>query len=192
VVRLRPGLLFKRASATEQRRLFAGPFVPVSLLRRQLIPFVPDVDGLRFQALHTSDVADAYRRAVTQDVRGAFNLAAEPVLDPQELGRILHARPVKVSPRLLRAIVHATWRMHLQPTPPGWLDMGLNVPVMDTSRARAELGWYPRFSSSEAVLELLEGMRTKAGTPTPPLDPETSGRGRVREILTGMGRRSGL
>ncbi|MBA3631044.1 MAG: NAD-dependent epimerase/dehydratase family protein, partial [Actinobacteria bacterium] len=28
VVRLRPGLLFKRASATEQRRLFAGPFVP--------------------------------------------------------------------------------------------------------------------------------------------------------------------
>ncbi|MDQ3767528.1 MAG: NAD-dependent epimerase/dehydratase family protein [Actinomycetota bacterium] len=192
VVRLRPGLLFKRASATEQRRLFAGPLVPVSLLRRELIPFVPDVDGLRFQALHTSDVADAYRRAITQDVRGAFNLAAEPVLDPQELGRILHARPVRVSSWLLRRIVHATWLMYLQPTPPGWLDMGLKVPIMDASRAHDELSWRPRFSSSEALLELLEGMRMEAGTPTPPLDPATSGRGRVREILTGMGRRSGL
>lgn len=192
VVRLRPGLIFKRASATEQRRLFAGPFAPVSLLRRRLIPFVPDVDGLRFQVLHTADVADAYSRAITHDVRGAFNLAVEPVLDPQELGRILHARPLKVSASLLRRVVDASWRLHLQPTPPGWLDMGLNVPIMDTSRARDELGWRPRFSSAEALLELLEGMRTEAGTPTPPLDPATSGRGRVREILTGMGRRSGL
>ncbi|MDQ3751803.1 MAG: NAD-dependent epimerase/dehydratase family protein [Actinomycetota bacterium] len=192
VVRLRPGLLFKRAAATGQRRLFGGPFVPVSLLRRQLIPFVPDVEGLGFQALHTSDVADAYRGAITSDVRGAFNLAAEPVLDPGELGRILDARPVNVPPRFLRAVVNATWRMRLQPTPPGWLDMGLNVPLMDTSRALGELGWSPRYSSSEAVLELLEGMRTGAGSPTPPLDPATSGPGRVREILTGIGNRSGL
>lgn len=192
VARLRPGLIFKKGSATEQRRLFAGPLVPVSLLRRELIPFVPEVDGLRFQALHTSDVADAYRRALTTDVRGAFNVAAEPVLDPHELARILDARRVKVSPDLLRRLVQATWRMHLQPTPPGWLDMGLNVPIMDTSRARDELGWTPGFSSADALLELLEGMRTKAGTPTPPLDPATSGPGRVREILTGMGRRAGL
>ncbi|MBA2273027.1 MAG: NAD-dependent epimerase/dehydratase family protein [Actinobacteria bacterium] len=192
VVRLRPGLLFKRASATEQRRLFAGPFVPVSLVRRELIPFVPDVEGLRFQALHTDDVADAYRRALTRDVRGAFNLAAEPILDPRELGRILHAKPLKVSPGLLRGLVNATWRMHLQPTPPGWLDMGRSVPIMDTARARDEFGWSPRYSSSQAVMELLEGMRAEAGTPTPPLDPATSGRGRVREMLTGMGRRSGL
>ncbi|MDQ3784945.1 MAG: NAD-dependent epimerase, partial [Actinomycetota bacterium] len=90
---------------------------------------MPEVDGLRFQVLHTSDGADAYRRAITQDVRGAFNLAAEPVLDPQELGQILRAKPVRVSPGLLRGVVRATWRMHLQPTPPGWLDMGLNAPI---------------------------------------------------------------
>jgi len=27
------------------------------------------------------DVADAYRRAILTEVRGAFNIAAEPVLD---------------------------------------------------------------------------------------------------------------
>lgn len=36
VVRLRPALIFKRESATEQRRYFGGPFVPGSLLRGPL------------------------------------------------------------------------------------------------------------------------------------------------------------
>src|SRR5205085_11277486 len=41
-VRLRPGLIFKREAASEQRRLFAGPFIPTFLLRPGLIPVVPD------------------------------------------------------------------------------------------------------------------------------------------------------
>ncbi len=78
VVRMRPGFLFKRASASEQRRLFAGPLLPQRLVRPSLIPAVPDLPGLRFQALHTDDAADAYRRAVARPVSGAFNLAADP------------------------------------------------------------------------------------------------------------------
>jgi nucleoside-diphosphate-sugar epimerase len=41
--------------------------------------------------------SDAYRRALVEQVRGPFNIAAEPVLDPGELGRLLHARPVPLS-----------------------------------------------------------------------------------------------
>ena len=41
-----------------------------------------------------------------------------------------------------------------------------------------------------ALLELLEGMRENAGTPTPPLDPGTSGPGRVKELVTGIGSRA--
>jgi nucleoside-diphosphate-sugar epimerase len=84
VVRLRPGLIFKREAATEIRRLFAGPLLPGWLARRSLIQIVPDVPRLRFQAVHSLDVGDAYRRALVDDVRGAFNIAAEPVLDPSE------------------------------------------------------------------------------------------------------------
>jgi nucleoside-diphosphate-sugar epimerase len=62
-----------------------------------------------------------------------------------------------------------SWRLRLQPTPPGWLDMGLSVPVMDASRARQELGWEPRYTSLAAVLELLSGIRDGAGVPTPAL-----------------------
>lgn len=78
VVRLRPALTFKREAASGIRRLFLGPFLPSPLLRRGLIPTVPDVPGLRFQAVHSLDVGDAYRRAVLKDIRGPFNLAAEP------------------------------------------------------------------------------------------------------------------
>jgi UDP-glucose 4-epimerase len=63
---------------------------------------------------------------------------------------------------------------------------------MDTTRARTELGWEPRRGADDALRELLAGMRERAGLDTPPLAPETSGPLRVRELLTGVGRRQGL
>jgi UDP-glucose 4-epimerase len=190
VVRLRPGLIFKRESATEQRRYFAGPFVPGSLLRRGLVPLVPDIPGLVFQAVHSLDVGEAYRLAVTRDVRGAFNVAAEPVLDLETIARLLDARTFRLHPGLARALVSAAWRAHVIPITPGWLDMGRGVPVMDTTRARTELGWDPRYTAVQAIEELLAGMREGAGIETPPLAPGTSGPLRVRELLSGVGRRN--
>src|SRR3954451_2585095 len=191
VVRLRPGLIFQREAASEIRRLFAGPLLPSPLVRRSLIPIVPRIDRLRFQAVHAHDVGDAYRLAVvTQGARGAFNVAAEPVLDPDELGRVLGARPVRVPASAVRALVSITWKARLQPTPPGWLDMALAVPLMDTARAREELGWTPRPSSADALLELLDGLRERAGYDTPPLDPGAGGPLRAKEFATGVGKAS--
>jgi len=191
VVRLRPGLIFKREAAEEVRRLFIGPFLPSPLVRRGLIPLIPAMDRLVLQALHSVDVAEAYRLAALEpSARGAYNVAADPVLDVAELARLLRARPVAVAPRVLRAAAKLTWRARLQPTPPGWLDMGLAVPVMDTGRIRSELGWVPRHSAGEALLELLEGLRDRAGAPTPPLSRGASGPLRARELLTGVGARN--
>ena len=187
VVRLRPGLIFKRESAAEVRRLFFGPLLPGTLLRRSLIPFVPDMDGLRFQVVHSLDVGEAYRLAIVKGVSGAFNVAADPVMDPKRLGELLGARPVKVPPRLVKIGADVTWKLRLQPTPSGWLDMALQVPVMDVTRARTELGWKPRFDAGDAILELMEGLRDGAGMDTPPLDPKAGGPGRVRELLTRVG-----
>jgi hypothetical protein len=82
-----------------------------------------------------------------------------------------------------------SWRLRLQPSEPGWVDMALNVPIMDCSRAREELGWRPRRTSVEALRELLEGIRDGAGIDTPPLAPGTGGPLRIRELLTGVGSR---
>src|SRR3954451_9024841 len=76
VVRLRPALVFKGDAASEIRRLFAGPFLPNALIRRSLIPIVPSVSGLRFQAVHSLDAGAAFAKAVVSDATGAFNVAA--------------------------------------------------------------------------------------------------------------------
>jgi UDP-glucose 4-epimerase len=175
VVRLRPGLIFKRDAASAIRRLFAGPLLPRALVRRELIPVVPAIKRLVFQAVHSHDVGEAYRLALVGDAAGPFNIAAEPVLDAAELGRILGARPVRLPGRLLRGGAAATFKLRLQPSEPGWVDMGLGVPLMDVTRAREELGWQPRHSASDALLDLLEGVREGAGLDTPALEPGRTG-----------------
>jgi ferritin-like metal-binding protein YciE/nucleoside-diphosphate-sugar epimerase len=188
VVRLRPALIFKDEAATEVRRLFIGPFLPNFLLRRGLLPALPRVERLRFQAVHSEDVGRAYLRAVLADVSGAFNIAAEPPLSPEEMAERIGVRSFPVPARVVRRLADLSWRMRLQPTPPGWLDMALNVPLMSSERAREELGWEPRHSGVEALEELLEGLREGHGAKTPPLEGDSAG-ARLEDLRTGVGAR---
>jgi UDP-glucose 4-epimerase len=189
VVRLRPSLIFKDEAATQIRRFFLGPFAPNRLFRKRLVPVVPAVPGLRFQAVHSDDVAEAYRLAALGDARGPFNIAAEPVLDPPRLASALGARTVPVPPSALRSTAALSWHLRLQPTSPGWIEMALSVPIMDTTRARNVLGWTPQKTAIQAIEDLLEGLSHGADFPTPPLAKETSGRLRSRELRAGIGAR---
>lgn len=189
VVRLRPALIFKREAASAIRRLFVGPLLPSRLVDRSLIRVVPSADRLVFQAVHSRDVAEAYRLAAVGDARGAFNIAAEPVLDPPRLAEALGAMAVPVHARALRALASLAWRLRLQPTGPGWLDMARAVPLMDTTRARNELGWKATRGADEALVELLDGIRDSADFPTPPLARGAGGPLRAKELLTGIGSR---
>jgi hypothetical protein len=90
-----------------------------------------------------------------------------------------------------RAVMAAAWHLHLIPAEPALLDLALSLPVMDTTRARADLGWSARYSATEAVAEFLAGLTSGAGLPTPPLEPGAGGRLREKEIATGVGERSG-
>jgi hypothetical protein len=95
-------------------------------------------------------------------------------------------------PRVLRGLVGLTWRLHLQPTPPSWVDMALGMPLLDSTRARRELGWEPSRSADDAFRELVEGIRERVGLETPPLSPRSSGPLRVEELPTGVGSREEL
>ncbi len=189
VVRMRPGLIFKAHAATEIRRLFAGPLLPGRLVSSRFVPVVPDTPRLRFQAVHSHDVGDAYRRALLAGVSGPFNLAADPTIGPAQLAQVLEARRVPVSAKVLRAAAAATFALRLQPSEPGWLDLALGVPLMDSTRARTALGWEPRHGALETLRELLRGMQTGTDYPTPPLTHAASGPLRIRELLTGLGAR---
>jgi UDP-glucose 4-epimerase len=192
VVRLRPGFIFKRTAAAEQRRLFAGPFLPHRLIRPGLLRVVPRVPGLRFQALHTADVADAYRLAVTRPVRGPFNLAAEPVVDADVLAGLFGATAVSMPRWPLRSALAAAWHLRVVPASPQLFDAVVRLPLMDVARARTELDWHPRHTSVDALREFLAGLTEGAGMEeAPPLHPKAGGRAREREMATGVGTRDG-
>lgn len=188
VVRLRPALIFKRSAGSEIRRLFAGPLVPKRLLNPGLLPVLPWIRGLRVQAVHSEDVAEAYRLAATGDARGAFNVAAPPILDGPTVAGLLGARLLELPHRVVRAGARVSWLLRLQPTPAGWVDMGTSVPMLSTRKAREELGWAPRHDARETLLELLDGIAAGAGEPTPPLTAADSVGGRVGELVRGTPR----
>ena len=169
VVRMRPALIFQRAAGREIARYFLGPLVPRTLVRPRWLPVVGVPAQLRFQAVHTADVAEAYLAALTTDVRGAVNLAADPVLDARRLAELFGARVVHPPLRLVRTVADVTYRLRLQPTDAGWVDMGAATPLMDCTRARRLLGWQPRMSADAALLDLTEGIQHKVRGPTPAL-----------------------
>jgi nucleoside-diphosphate-sugar epimerase len=180
IVRLRPGLIFKGAAGPEIRRLFGGPFVPAAAL--PLLPKLPLPDRMVTQCVHSDDVGQAYLlAALNENARGAYNIAADPILRPPH--------PVPIPPRVVRVAADLAFRAHLQPAPPGWVDMGLSVPLMDTTRAREQLDWTPHVDAHAALREMVDGMREPSGIDTPPLRARAGGPFRVREVLTGLGRR---
>ena len=180
VVRLRPAFIFQREAAQEQRRIFGGPLVPSVDVRR--LPVVPDVPGLVFQTVVAADIAEAYRLAVLGDVRGAFNIAADPPIGTPELAGLLDAQPVRLPAMLARAAVAVGWHLNLVPASPGLFDAVLRLPIMDTTRARTELGWTPTQGATEALEEFFAGLREGGGLSTAPLAERTGSR--IREFLT--------
>src|SRR4051794_23066954 len=126
VARLRPGLIFKAESASEIRRYFAGPFLPSPLLRPSFLRVMPSMPRLVVQGVHADDIAEAYRLVLMDPAaEGAYNVAADPVIDPDTLAKEVGAVKLPLAPKLVRALADVTWRARPPPTPPRGVDMGL-------------------------------------------------------------------
>ncbi len=105
---------------------------------------------------------------------------------------MLRARAVPVPRSLVRALVDLTWRLHAQPTEPGWVDLAVALPLMDPTRARRDLGWVPRHRADDALRATLEAMAAGRGAAAPVLRPRARGIARLREaaraLVPGSGR----
>jgi UDP-glucose 4-epimerase len=171
IARLRPALVFQRSAGHEISRYFLGPWVPKRALAGYL-SVLPWPRGLRLQVVHADDVAAAFREAVVRRVRGPFNLAAPDVLRGPDLAEVVsRGRLVEVPATQARSVVATGWHARAVPVGPGWLDMALTAPLLDTSRAERELDWRPTRSGIDTVRELVAGVAAGSGTVSPPLRP---------------------
>jgi UDP-glucose 4-epimerase len=102
---------------------------------------------------------------------GPFNLAAEPTFDADSLARALGTVRVPVPAAVLRAALSAAFHAHVVPTEPGWLDIGLQAPALDSSRAHRLLDWAPAHPGDEVLRQFVAALGRGEGAPSPLLQP---------------------
>jgi nucleoside-diphosphate-sugar epimerase len=182
IARLRTALVFQSEAGAQVGRYFLGPLLPRRLFAPAALPFLPLPAGLRLQVVHADDAAQAYLSVLLRRAGGAFNVAARDVLWPADLARLLdHGRVVTMPPSLVRPAHALAWRVHAIAADPGWLEMGMGVPLMDSARVRAELGWAETRSAAETLTEMLRGIVRRRGAASPSLRPRDRAVRRGRE-----------
>jgi nucleoside-diphosphate-sugar epimerase len=181
ITRMRPALVVQGDAGSGIARYGFPAFLPNSALH--LVKVVPLDPSLVIQVVHTDDVADAIARALERRVGGAFNLAADPPITASDIAEALGARLVPAPRQVLRAAVAASWNLGVQPLDPGWIDLAFEVPLMDSGRARRELGWQPTKDAKTALAELVAGMKAGRGTSSPPMRPRSVG-AELKDLLT--------
>jgi nucleoside-diphosphate-sugar epimerase len=172
VSRMRPALIMQDAAASEVTRYFIGPLVPRLLLRRRVMRFAPLPEMLAFQVVHADDVAAAIDLVLTTRAEGAFNVAADPVIDRDAFRRIFGGVGPQLPPAVIRTLASATWHARLQPTEPGWVDLAAQVPRLDSGRITA-LGWRPEHSAIHVLGSFVDALGRGAAGSGPLLRPRS-------------------
>ncbi|QNN54863.1 NAD-dependent epimerase/dehydratase family protein [Nocardioides mesophilus] len=183
VTRMRPGIVGQGSAGSALLRYGVPAIVPARAIG--LLPVLPLDRGLRVPMVHADDVAQFVDLALDARAHGAFNLAAEPDVTAADIAAVLGARLVHVPAAALRVLVAATWHARVQQVDPGWLDLGFAVPLLNTTRARSELGWKPETDALSVLDETVTGMRTAAADSTPVLRPRTVAGQLVRMVRSG-------
>lgn len=126
-----------------------------------LRPVIPD-PGIPFQLVHEDDVASAIIAAVGGGrVPGVYNLAAEGEITLADLAHALGWYSIPIPELAVDVTARVVSRLPLMPAKASWIS-ALRVPVlMDTSKARRNLGWQPEHDAMDTLAHTIAGAREK-------------------------------
>jgi nucleoside-diphosphate-sugar epimerase len=157
---LRPSVVLG-PHAVGAKGLLPGTLAPLGrwLARRAgrlPVPVPVLVPALPLQLVHEEDVGRALLRCVVAaGPPGAYNIAADGIITAADVARELGLVPLPLpaGPAQLGARVIAA--LPLLPPVAQWVEAASHPAIMDTTRAKHELGWAPRFTALEAVRDTL-------------------------------------
>ena len=126
-----------------------------SAVRRFPVPaLVPDID---LQLIHQDDVGQALLQCViAAGPPGAYNIAADDVVSVVDVARELGFVPIPVHGRSARTAARLVSKVPFLPPQLQWIEAASHPAIMDTTRARTELGWKPRYSAIESLRDTLK------------------------------------
>jgi nucleoside-diphosphate-sugar epimerase len=127
----------------------------LDLLGRLPLPLPVLAPGLELQFIHEDDVGQALLKCVLgAGPPGAYNIAGDGVLTGADVARELGLAPIAIPGRIVqsasRAISSLPWPGAVPPAAE-WIEAFSHPSIMDTSKARRELGWEPRYTGLEAL-----------------------------------------
>jgi nucleoside-diphosphate-sugar epimerase len=135
-----------------------APFVRGMGAALRRLPGLPAlVPDLPLQLIHQDDVAEALRLCVLgAGAPGAYNIAADDVITGVDVARELGLRPVRVPGRPVAAVARAIAKLPYLPSGAQWVEAMSHPAIMDTTRAKNELGWRPRHTAIESLRSTLD------------------------------------
>jgi UDP-glucose 4-epimerase len=133
-----------------------GPTVKTSMTDYLTLPVVPTALGFdpRLHLLHEEDAVEGFFRAALNDCRGIFNLAADGVVYLSQAIRMLGRVQLPILLPLAYTTATVLRNFRLIDFPVDQLKLILYGRVVDTQRAKKALGFAPRYSTEDAVLDL--------------------------------------
>jgi nucleoside-diphosphate-sugar epimerase len=136
------------------RRLFGRP-------RRLPVPVPMLVPEHPLQFVHEEDVGRALQLCVVgAGPAGAYNIAGDGVLTAGDVAREFGALPIRMPAAPAQAAAKAMARLPFLPPAAEWIEAASRPSIMDTTRAREQLGWTPRFTGLEALRDTLRSRPT--------------------------------
>lgn len=120
---------------------------------------VPD-PGIPLQLVHHDDVATAIALAATTSAPpGAYNIAGDGLISLSDVARELGARGVRVPKVAATVASEVVARLPFVPSALEWLHVGRTSVVMDTTKAKTQLGWEPKYTAAHTLRELADSLR---------------------------------
>ena len=137
-----------------------GPNVQNFVSRMLEAPRLTTVKGYEppLQLIHEEDVASAIHLAVTRDLPGAFNVAADGWLAGDEVLRVTGKKRVELPEAVAFALAERLWKVGVAEAPPGELHFVMHPWVVDNAKLRAA-GWAPAHGNRETLAEAMDAHR---------------------------------
>jgi nucleoside-diphosphate-sugar epimerase len=137
--------------------------VALGLLGRLPLPVPVLAANIKLQFIHEDDVGLALLKCVLGEGRpGAYNIAGDGVLTGADVARELGLAPIPVPARAVHAAargVTAVLPSALVPASFEWIEAFTHPAIMDTGKAKRELGWRPRYTGLDALRKGIEAAR---------------------------------